>query len=125
GGGGGVPVIRNDKGSLRGVPAVIDKDLASSLLAEQLRADVFIISTGVEKVSLNFNTSEQINLDKMTLSEAQRYMDEGHFGVGSMLPKIKAVHRFVQNGGPVAMITNPPNLMRAIEGETGTQILPG
>ncbi|MEM6281972.1 MAG: carbamate kinase [Chloroflexota bacterium] len=125
GGGGGVPVIRNEKGSLRGVPAVIDKDLASSLLAEQLRADVFMISTGVEKVSLNFNTPEQINLDKMTLSEAQRYMDEGHFGVGSMLPKIKAVHRFVQNGGPVAMITNPQNLMRAIEGETGTQILPG
>lgn len=124
-GGGGIPVVRNEHGSLRGVPAVVDKDLASSLLAELLRADVFMISTGVEKVCLNFNTPEEKQLANMTLVEAQQYMDEGHFGVGSMLPKVKAATRFVQNGGPVAIITNPPNLLRALENEAGTRILPG
>ena len=124
-GGGGVPVIRDEQGSLQGVAAVIDKDRASSLLAELLRADIFIISTGVEKVTLNFNTPDEKPLDTMTLAEAQQYMDEGHFGVGSMLPKVEAAAQFVRNGGPLAIITNPPNLRRAMEGETGTRILPG
>lgn len=124
-GGGGVPVIRNEVGSLRGVNAVIDKDRASSLLAQRLRADMFIISTGVEKVAVNFRKPDQRNLDRMTLSEAQQYIDEGQFPAGSMLPKIEAAVEFVRNGGPRAVITDPNNLTLALRGEAGTSILPG
>lgn len=124
-GGGGVPVVRNEVGSLRGVYAVIDKDHISALLAEQLRADLFLISTGVEKVALNFNTPEQRDLGRVTLQEARSYIAEGHFARGSMLPKIEAAVRFVQNGGPQALITNPDNILRAVRGETGTHIVPG
>ncbi len=124
-GGGGIPVIRDDQGNLRGTNAVIDKDRASSLLAQMLRADLFVISTGVEKVALNFNKPDQRSLDQMTLAEAQRYIDEGHFAPGSMLPKIEAAVEFVQMGGPQAIITDPPNLARALRGETGTRIIPG
>ena len=124
-GGGGIPVIRNEKGELRGANAVIDKDRASSLIAQMLRADLFVISTGVEKVAINFNKPDQIWLDQMTLSEARRYMAESHFAPGSMLPKIEAAIEFVQMGGPVAIITDPPNLARALRGETGTRIVPG
>jgi len=124
-GGGGVPVIRNKQGSLRGVYAVIDKDRASALLASQLRADLFIISTGVEKVSLNFNTPQQEDLDTLTLSQARQYIDDGHFGKGSMLPKVEATVDFVQKGGPLAIITNPENLLKAVNGEAGTRIIPG
>jgi len=125
GGGGGIPVIRDAQGNLRGVYAVIDKDRASSLLAQILRADLFIISTGVEKVSLHFNKPDQRALDQMTLVEAQQYMDEGHFAPGSMLPKIEAAMDFVKMGGPQALITDPPNLARALRGETGTRVVPG
>ncbi len=125
GGGGGIPVIRDAQGNLRGVYAVIDKDRASSLLAQILRADLFIISTGVEKVALNFNKPDQRELDQMTLAEAQQYMDEGHFAPGSMLPKIEAAMDFVRMGGPQALITDPPNLARALRGETGTRVVPG
>ena len=124
-GGGGIPVIRNEVGSLRGVPAVIDKDRVSSLLAQTLRADLFVISTGVEKVSLNFNTPEQVDLDEITLQETQQYVDEGHFAPGSMLPKIEAAMDFVRNGGPTAIITDPSNLAKALRGEAGTRIIPG
>jgi carbamate kinase len=123
-GGGGIPVIRNEKGELRGVAAVIDKDRASSLLARLLYADLFVISTAVEKVSLNFNTPQQKDLDQITLAEARQYMDEGHFAEGSMKPKIQAVIRFLENGGPRALITNPLNIKRALAGETGTWIVP-
>lgn len=124
-GGGGIPVIRNEHGSLRGVYAVIDKDRASSLLAQQLRADLFVISTGVEKVAVNFNKPEQRALDVMTLQEAAQYMAEGHFAPGSMLPKVEAAVEFVRMGGPQAIITDPPNLARALRGETGTRVIPG
>lgn len=124
-GGGGIPVIRNEVGSLRGVYAVIDKDRAGSLLAQTLRADLFLISTGVEKVSLNYNKPDQIDLDQLTLQEAQNYIAEGHFATGSMLPKIEAAVEFVHNGGPQAIITNPENLTRALNQETGTRIVPG
>jgi carbamate kinase len=124
-GGGGVPVVRDEQGELRGTYAVIDKDRASSLLAQQLRADLFIISTGVEKVALNFNKPDQRLLDQMTLTEARQYMSEGHFAPGSMLPKIEAATEFVQMGGPQAVITDPPNLARALRGETGTRVIPG
>jgi carbamate kinase len=125
GGGGGIPVIRNASGELRGTYAVIDKDRASSLLAQILRADLFVISTGVEKVAVNFNKPNQRTLDQMTLTEARRYMGEGHFAPGSMLPKIEAAVDFVKNGGPSAVITDPPNLARALRGETGTRVVPG
>jgi carbamate kinase len=125
GGGGGIPVVRDNAGDLHGTFAVIDKDRASSLLAQILRADLFVISTGVEKVALNFNKPDQRVLDSMTLSEAQQYMSEGHFAPGSMLPKIEAAVEFMRMGGPLAIITDPPNLARAMRGETGTRILPG
>jgi carbamate kinase len=125
GGGGGIPVVRNEQGSLRGVYAVIDKDRASSLLAQSLRADLFIISTGVEKVSINFNKPNQVDLDTLTLQDAQRYLEEGHFAAGCMKPKIEAAMEFIQMGGPQALITDPPNMARALKGETGTRIVPG
>ncbi len=124
-GGGGIPVTRNEQGELKGTYAVIDKDRASSLIAQTLRADLFIISTGVEKVALNYNKPNMQVLDQMTLTEARRYMEEGHFAPGSMLPKIEAAVEFVRMGGPQAIITDPPNLARALRGETGTRILPG
>lgn len=124
-GGGGVPVVRDEQGDLRGVYAVIDKDRASSLLAQTLRADLLMISTGVEKVALDFNKPTQRVLDQMTLREAQQYMADGHFAPGSMLPKIEAAVEFVRMGGPLAIITDPPNLARALRGETGTRLVPG
>lgn len=124
-GGGGIPVRRDENGDLQGTYAVIDKDRASSLLAQSLRADLFIISTGVEQVALNFNKPDQKLLPQMTLPEATRFMAEGHFAPGSMLPKIEAAVEFVRMGGPQALITDPPNLMRALRGETGTRVVPG
>jgi carbamate kinase len=123
-GGGGIPVIRNDDGKLEGVDAVIDKDNASSLLAINIKADVFIISTAVEKVCLNFNKPNQVNLDKLTAAEAKKYIEEGHFAKGSMLPKIQAIVRFLEAGGKEAIVTNPESLERALKGETGTHIYP-
>lgn len=125
-GGGGIPVIRSAKGELRSVYAVIDKDRASSLLAGHLQADLFLISTGVEKVSLHFGKPEQRDLDTITLDEARRYMAEGHFGKGSMLPKIEACISFLERSrkpGATAVITNPENLARALRGETGTALV--
>ncbi len=123
-GGGGIPVIRNDNGELEGIDAVIDKDNASSLLAVNIKADIFIISTAVEKVYLNYNKPNQKALDKMTVAEAKKYIEEGHFAKGSMLPKIQAVIRFLEAGGREAIITNPESLERALKGETGTHIYP-
>ncbi len=123
-GGGGIPIIRNDKGEIEGIAAVIDKDYASSLLARNIDADVFVISTAVEKVYLNFGKPDQKPLDKITVGEAKKYLEEGHFAKGSMEPKIKAVIEYLENGGKKAIITDPPNIMRAINGETGTTITP-
>jgi len=123
-GGGGIPVVRNEDGSLEGVAAVIDKDYASSLLARSIGADLFLISTAVEKVYLNFGKPDQRPIDRMTVSEAKRYMEEGHFAKGSMLPKIQAIIWFLEAGGKKAIITNPENIARALRGETGTLIVP-
>ncbi|MGB0386344.1 MAG: carbamate kinase [Ardenticatenaceae bacterium] len=124
-GGGGIPVVHNHKGELRqmqGVPAVIDKDRASSLLAQQINADLLLISTGVEQVALHFNTPQQVNLDQVSASQLSYYMQEGHFAPGSMKPKVEAVLNFVNHTGNTALITNPPNIARALKKETGTFI---
>lgn len=123
-GGGGIPVICDENGNLKGVGAVIDKDLASSLLASSLGADLFLISTAVEKVYLNFGRPDQKAIDKMTLAEAKKYIEEGHFKPGSMLPKIKAIVRFLEKGGKQALITDPPHIPQALDGKTGTWIVP-
>jgi carbamate kinase len=123
-GGGGIPVLRNEDGRLEGVDAVIDKDNASSLLAINIHADVFVISTAVEKVCLNFNKPNQITLDKLTVAKAKQYIEEGHFAKGSMLPKIQAIVRFLEAGGQEAIVTNPESLEKAIKGMTGTHIYP-
>jgi carbamate kinase len=122
-GGGGIPVVRNDKGYLEGTAAVIDKDLASSLLASKLNADLFVISTAVEKVSLNFGKPDQKDIDRMTLDEAKKYIEEGHFKPGSMLPKIQAIVSFLENGGKEALVTCPEKLEEALDGKTGTRIV--
>jgi carbamate kinase len=123
-GGGGIPVI-DVNGDYKGVAAVIDKDYASSLLAQKINADLFLISTAVEKVALNFGKPDQKWIDKMTLSEARQYLAEGvHFAKGSMAPKIQAINWFLENGGKQALITNPENIGRAMKGETGTWIVP-
>lgn len=122
-GGGGIPVIDKGNQELAGVAAVIDKDYASSLLAREIGAELFLISTAVEKVALNFGTPEQKWVDRMTYSEASRYLAEGvHFAKGSMAPKIQAILWFLEAGGKRAIITNPENIGRALKGETGTLI---
>ncbi len=123
-GGGGIPVVRDAQGDLHGIAAVIDKDLASALLATEIGADLLLISTGVEKVALRFGTPDQEWIDEMTVDEAKGYLAEGiHFAEGSMAPKIRAVVRFLEAGGRQAIITNPENLERAVAGETGTRIV--
>jgi carbamate kinase len=123
-GGGGIPVIDPGDGNYEGVAAVIDKDYASSLLAREIEADLFVISTGVEKVALNFGQPDQQWIDRMTLSETRRLLAEGrHFAKGSMAPKIQAVIWYLEAGGKEAIITNPENIGRALRGETGTRIV--
>lgn len=121
-GGGGIPVVEDENDELIGVEAVIDKDFASGLLANLISADLLLISTAVEKVALNFNKPDEKWLDKMTLSEAEGYISEKHFAPGSMLPKIQACVKFLKDGGEAALITDPPNIERALRGETGTWI---
>ncbi len=123
-GGGGIPVVEDQNGKIRGVEAVIDKDFGSSLLATNISADLFVISTAVEKVALNFNTPEVVWLDKMTVAEAKQYIKEGHFAPGSMLPKIEAIIKYLENGGKKALVTDPAHIVEALEGKTGTWILP-
>ena len=121
-GGGGIPVTADPQGILSGVAAVIDKDLASSVLAREIHADMLVISTAVEKVCLNFGQPGQRALDSMTLAEARRYVAEGHFHTGSMLPKIEACIDFLSHGGGEALITCPEALSAALDGHTGTRI---
>jgi carbamate kinase len=123
-GGGGIPMIENDDGMLQGAYAVIDKDRASALLAADLKVDLFLIATSVEKAALNFDKPIQKNLDRMTLAEAKRYHAEGHFLSGSMGPKIEAVIAFLEaNPKGKGLITDPPHIIDALDGKTGTWIL--
>jgi carbamate kinase len=120
-GGGGIPVIDVGGGEYRGIAAVIDKDHACSLLAREIKADLFLIATAVEKVALGFGTPSQRWIDRMSLAEAKLALEEGkHFAKGSMEPKIRAVVSFLEAGGKEALITNPESLGRALRGETGT-----
>lgn len=122
-GGGGIPVIEKADGQLEGVAAVIDKDFAAELLAEDVDADCLMILTEVEKVAINFNKPDQKNLDKMTLAEAEQYIKEGQFAPGSMLPKVQAAMKFVQkNPSKKAIITSLDKAVDALEGKTGTVI---
>lgn len=124
-GGGGIPVIDPGNNMYQGTAAVIDKDFASSLLAQKLNADLFLISTAVEKVAINFGKPDQAWIDHMTLSQAKQYLAEGtHFAKGSMAPKIQAIIWYLEAGGKEALITNPENIGRALRGETGTRITP-
>jgi carbamate kinase len=124
-GGGGIPVFDAGEGVYKGVAAVIDKDYACSLLAREINADLFLISTAVEKVAINFGKTNEKWLDKMTLKEAKQYLEEGtHFAKGSMAPKIQAIIWYLEATGNQALITNPQNIGCALRGETGTWIVP-
>lgn len=123
-GGGGIPVVRRANGDLEGVAAVIDKDLASCLLAKNLGAEVFVMSTAVDKVALFYGQPNQQDLDRMTVAEARRYLAEGHFAAGSMGPKIEAAVDFLEHGGRQVIVTQPHLLEDALHGRTGTQIVP-
>ena len=122
-GGGGIPVVRDEKGELSGTAAVIDKDLASERLAEDLNADALVILTAVEKVSIHYNKPNQKNLDTLSVAEAKEYIKEGHFAPGSMLPKIEAALKFVESKpGRKAIITSLDKAVEALEGKAGTTL---
>lgn len=123
-GGGGIPVVAQPDGTYRGVEAVVDKDLTSALLAEAFDADLFLISTGVERVALDFSTPHRRWLDRVRADELEGYLREGHFPPGSMGPKVEAVLRYLRAGGKRAAITAPPLLRAAARGKAGTQIFP-
>ncbi len=122
-GGGGIPVVRGEQGDYQSVDAVIDKDLSTALLAREIHADILAITTGVEKVCIHFGKPEQQALDWVDIPTMTRYMQEGHFPPGSMLPKIVASLAFLQHGGKRVIITTPECLPAAIRGETGTHIV--
>jgi carbamate kinase len=124
-GGGGIPVVADETGSLHGVAAVIDKDYASSLLGTVVGAEVFAITTAVERVALDWGKPSQTWVDRLTVAEARAYLAEGgHFMPGSMAPKIEACLEFLERGGSEAIITAPANLELALAGRAGTRIVP-
>ena len=122
-GGGGIPVVRHGK-DLDGIDAVIDKDLASSLLAGQLNADLLIISTAVKQVALNFGKPDQEDIGTMTVRQAESYIEQGHFAPGSMLPKVQAALKFIKSGGKEVIITAPEFIKEAVLSGSGTHIIP-
>jgi len=121
-GGGGIPVIMKEDGDLEGVDVVVDKDLASSILARDIKANCLMMLTGVEQVFLNFKQPNERALKALTVKEAQRYLKEGHFPPGSMGPKIQAAINFLNWGGEIAIITSIEKVKEALEGITGTKI---
>ena len=122
-GGGGIPVVYDKDGMIEGREAVIDKDLAAALMAKQLKADLFVISTAVEKVCLNYGKPNEKRLDTITVEEAEEYIKEGHFAPGSMLPKVQAMVDFVRSSGNVGLITDPAHLYDALYAGSGTKIV--
>jgi carbamate kinase len=123
-GGGGIPVVYKPDGTLRPRPAVIDKDAASCLLALELGASVLIFSTDVDKATRNYGTPEQLEIDQMNVAQCRQYLDEGHFAIGSMRPKIESAIKFLENGGKEVIITQPHHLEGALQGIYGTHIVP-
>ncbi len=123
-GGGGIPVVRGRDGQWRGIEAVIDKDYASALLAADLGAELFIILTGVDRVSLDFGTPEERKLDRLSVADAERQMADGQFPAGSMGPKIEAAIDFVKRTGREVLITDVEHLREALDGAGGTRIVP-
>ncbi|EHL6280005.1 carbamate kinase [Escherichia coli] len=121
--GGGIPVVRTEAGDYQSVDAVIDKDLSTALLAREIHADILVITTGVEKVCIQFGKPQQQALDRVDIATMTRYMQEGHFPPGSMLPKIIASLTFLEQGGKEVIITTPECLPAALRGETGTHII--
>jgi len=121
-GGGGVPVVKDDDGNLRGVEAVIDKDHASRLIGNSIGAQLLLISTAVEQVSLHHGQENEVSLPRLTVADARVYYDEGHFPPGSMGPKVLAGIQFIENGGEEVIITTPESIIRALDGETGTHM---
>ncbi len=121
-GGGGIPVVRKN-GSLSGIEAVIDKDLTGCLLASAIGAETFLVLTDVEKVALNFGKENQVDLDEITVSKVERYVKEGHFGKGSMEPKVLAALGFIKSGGKKAIITSLDKALPALEGKAGTRVV--
>jgi carbamate kinase len=121
-GGGGIPVVRDENDQIHGVEAVIDKDLASALLANNLAADQLVISTGVDRIRLDFGRPTERALDRLSVAEARQYMAEGHFGAGSMAPKVQAAINYIERGGRRAVVTSPEHLARAVDGQAGTII---
>jgi carbamate kinase len=124
-GGGGIPMVLRADGSYGGVPAVVDKDLSSALLASQLEYETLLILTAVSKVAINFGKPKQRSLDKVTASELEAFQLEGHFAAGSMGPKVKAALRFIAAGGKRAVIAHLDEAADALAGKTGTHVLPG
>ena len=122
-GGGGVPAYYDGHDNIKGVEAVIDKDYTSSLIAGELKAELFVILTNVEQVAINFGKKTQKNLSRVRLKEIKRYQEKGHFPAGSMGPKIKAAVDFIENGGKEVIVTSPKELIRAIKGQSGTHIV--
>ncbi|QKE73980.1 carbamate kinase [Arthrobacter citreus] len=122
-GGGGIPVVKKDDKTYEGIDAVIDKDFATSLLAEQIQAETLIVTTGVPRVCINFGKPNQKALEKITVEETKQYVLENHFPPGSMLPKIEASLSFLQNNGKRVIITNPESLKEAINEQAGTHIV--
>ncbi len=123
-GGGGIPIYIEDDGTYEGVDAVIDKDFASALLALNIKADLFVILTGVDKVAINYGKPDQLDLDRMTVAEAQLYYDQKQFPAGSMGPKIRAAIDFISRGGREVLITSIDRIVEAFAGKTGTRIVP-
>lgn len=123
-GGGGIPVVRGRDGQWRGIEAVIDKDYASALIASELKAELYVILTGVSKVALDFGKPSQRTVDRLTVAEAEKHLREGQFPAGSMGPKIEAAIHYVRNGGTEALITDVEHLRDAMEGREGTRIVP-
>ena len=121
-GGGGIPVVERTDGSIRGVEAVIDKDYVSSMLACEIEADLFVITTNVDKVAVNYGKIEEHLLSEVSIAELIKYQSDGQFPAGSMGPKVDAAITFVQSGGNMSIITNIDNLSSAINGKTGTII---
>ncbi|MFA4956698.1 MAG: carbamate kinase [Candidatus Methanoperedens sp.] len=121
-GGGGIPVVEKN-GSLVGVEAVIDKDLTGSMLASDIGADIFLILTDVENAALNYGTKNQVDLHEITVKQGERYIKEGHFGKGSMEPKMLAAVKFVRSGGKTAIISSLDKALEALAGKAGTRVI--